>query len=111
MDAKTAGPWKDDEFYFDEVLPLARQLLHFHTLPLRPGQTQIEARIQLAGDREITLIQDHARARSERTTTETAPVAREVRGVWAVAARRELNDSEGIRTPAGRAQWVSSPSP
>ena len=63
MDARTAGPCKDDEFYFDEVLPLARQLLHFHTLPLRPGQTQIEARIQLAGDREITLIQDHARQR------------------------------------------------
>jgi hypothetical protein len=23
----------------------------------------------------------------------------------------KLNDSEGIRTPAGRAQWISSPSP
>jgi hypothetical protein len=41
------------------------------------------------GDREITLIQDHARARSERAKTETAPVAREVRGIWAVSARRD----------------------
>ena len=24
---------------------------------------------------------------------------------------RSENDSEGIRTPAGRAQWISSPSP
>jgi hypothetical protein len=24
---------------------------------------------------------------------------------------RDGNDSEGIRTPAGRAQWISSPSP
>ena len=25
--------------------------------------------------------------------------------------RKHQNDSEGIRTPAGRAQWISSPSP
>jgi hypothetical protein len=90
------GLGKDDEFYLGEVLPLTRQLLHFHTLPLRPGQAQIEARIQLVGDREITLIQDHARAKSERTKTETAPVAREVRGVWAVSARRNTQIGAAI---------------
>ena len=26
-------------------------------------------------------------------------------------ARTTENDTEGIRTPAGRAQWISSPSP
>ena len=30
---------------------------------------------------------------------------------WVKVGRSAESDSEGIRTPAGRAQWISSPSP
>ena len=30
---------------------------------------------------------------------------------WFAFAKETNSDTEGIRTPAGRAQWISSPSP
>ncbi len=33
------------------------------------------------------------------------------RRAWTESGVRVQNDTEGIRTPAGRAQWISSPSP
>ena len=34
-----------------------------------------------------------------------------VRWAWSLLSCKLLNDTEGIRTPAGRAQWILSPSP
>ena len=50
----------------------------------------------------------------KRRTTMLQPSFR-VRRVFAESGKARQhtneNDSEGIRTPAGRAQWISSPSP
>ena len=59
----------------------------------------------------VTVARPSVHALCVRVLAELAAPAHLAAAQSHLAVVRKQNDSEGIRTPAGRAQWISSPSP
>ena len=88
------------------VRSCARARPTWHAPPAQslPRQRHWPRVLQLAADKPSFLLL------SSKTTVETGSYLLHC-GLLASLRGTSRSDSEGIRTPAGRAQWISSPSP